>query len=174
MANTIYMFSGREKWLVTTPMAFSVGKYVYIIAGSRPMETSWLLSHLIPIRDVTTTSWRAEGFRTASYQTTFISYFLFSLFSLLSKLIVSLSVQKRKTKDKTSAQQKKRVYSIWWYHQWNSTTYSLCDRYTRCNRQIQRHFLQEGSGKISSHVRNIKQAHHIHQRRHGNSWMVNW
>ena len=51
----IYVFR-MGKVIGYDPLAFPVGKFVYILAGKRNMETSWLLSQLIPFQDVTMTS----------------------------------------------------------------------------------------------------------------------
>ena len=40
-------------------------------------------------------------------------------------------------------------------------------------RKIPKRLVQEGSGKISNHMRNIEQARLIHQRRYGHPWMGN-
>ena len=45
----IYVF-GMGKMISTIPMAFPVGKYVCILGGKRCMETTWLLSQLIPFQ----------------------------------------------------------------------------------------------------------------------------
>ena len=95
----------------------------------------------------------------------------------LSKLIASLSVRKRKTPNKKTKQVfSKRKGPTVFVDILNETlapTPPATVRRSGRKRKIPRRFVQEGSGKISSHMRNIEQARFIHQRRYGNPWMVN-
>jgi len=95
----------------------------------------------------------------------------------LSKLITSLSGQKSKTTKKKSQQAlSKRKGSTELYDIINETltpTSQATVRHSAHKRKIPERLVQEGSGKISNHVRNIEQACLIHQKRYGNPWMGN-
>lgn len=95
----------------------------------------------------------------------------------LSKLIASLFVQKRKTPNKKTKQKRsKRKESTVFVDITNKTlarTSPATVRRSSRKRKISSRFVQDGSGKISNHMRNIEQARLIHQRRYGNPWMVN-
>lgn len=91
----------------------------------------------------------------------------------LSKLITSLSAQKSKT---TKQALSKRKGSTELYDIINETltpTSQATVRRSARKRKIPKRLVQEGSGKISNHMRNIEQARLIHQRRYGNPWMGN-
>ena len=91
-----------------------------------------------------------------------------------SKLIASLSVRKRKTKTKQVLSKRKGpTVFVDIINETLAPTPPATVRRSGCKRKIPRRFVQEGSGKISSHMRNIEQVCLIHQRRNGNPWMVN-
>ena len=91
----------------------------------------------------------------------------------LSKLITSLSAQKSKTTKKKNQQAlSKRKGSTELFDIINKTltpTSQATVRRSTCKRKIPKRLVQEGSGKISSNMRNIEQARLIHQRRYGNA-----
>ena len=95
----------------------------------------------------------------------------------LSKLITSLSVQKRKPKHKKNQQAfNKGKGSPVLYDIINETfppTPPMKVRRSGRNRRVPRRFVQEGSGKINNHMRKIEQERLIHQKRYGNPWMSN-
>lgn len=95
----------------------------------------------------------------------------------LSKLITSLSAQKSKTTKKKNQQAlSKRKGSTELFDIINKTltpTSQATVRRSTRKRKIPKRLVQEGSGKISSNMRNIEQARLIHQRRYGNPWMGN-
>ena len=95
----------------------------------------------------------------------------------LSKLITSLSAQISKTTKKKNQQAlSKRKGSTELFDIINKTltpTSQATVRRSTRKRKIPKRLVQEGSGKISSNMRNIEQARLIHQRRYGNPWMGN-
>ena len=95
----------------------------------------------------------------------------------MSKLIASVSVRKRKTPHKKTKQafskRKEPTVFVDIINETLAPTPPATVRRSGRKRKIPRRFVQEGSGKISSHMRNIEQARLIHQRRYGNPWMIN-
>lgn len=99
----------------------------------------------------------------------------------LSKLITSLSVQKRKRKKKKRQQTFNKRHGTPVLHddiqgfinKILETPPSVTVRRSGRNRRVPRRFVQEGSGKKSNHMHNLEQARLIYQRRYGNPWMSN-
>jgi len=101
----------------------------------------------------------------------------------LSKLITSLSAaQKSKTTKKKSQQtlskrksKRKGSTKLYIINETLTTTSQVTVRHSalKCKRKLPKRLMQEGSGKLSNHMRNIEQAHLIQQRHYGNPWMGN-